>query len=344
MIRIKYVGILFAVTFQLIAQGRFHGQETEGLALRMPIQLKGLKSVSLVVFVSPFDIPNSEEIRQNIERAAKKIITESGLSLGREQGAWFSILVEPNSVSDNIQGNYFIVMIRTKLSEHAILMRDPTLSDSFVTWEKDWVELVRADDLMSHILEEVMDQVESFCSDWQTVKELTSIESPISVGMMMDKRIYNPSGWNLPETSDLQFESREIITYPDVPLSLEVELYKMKARSRVDEYFILNPFKEQRQMMPDLVVREYPLDMKVFRDAQSGDILCYYYVRLAEAIPRSELEKTPEGRESIASRRASLILHQSYLFDLDDDGKYESEFDASECLVILLKLKLGVFR
>lgn len=122
MIKIKYVGILFAVIIQLLAQGRALGQESQGTALRMPIQLKGLKSVSLVVYVRPFDIPNSEEIRQSIEKAAKKIITESGLSLGTEQNAWFSIIVEPYSVSDIIQGDYFISMIRTKLSERATFM------------------------------------------------------------------------------------------------------------------------------------------------------------------------------------------------------------------------------
>jgi len=48
-------------------------------------------------------------------------------------------------------------------------------------------------------------------------------------GTAEDIRIYNPSGWNLPETSDLQFVSREIISHPDIPVTLEVEKYESKS-------------------------------------------------------------------------------------------------------------------
>lgn len=169
-------------------------------------------------------------------------------------------------------------------------------------------------------------------------------------GTMMDKRIYNPSGWNLPETSDLQFVSREIINHPDIPVTLEVEKYEKKDRSTRDEYFILNVFVDKGKVVPGLFVREYPEELKVYRDAERGDILCYYYVRLAEYMPRSELAKTPEGRETIAFQ-VPVDAYISFVVDLDDDGKFESEYDFSlfnfdemKGLIEVLKLKLGTCR
>ncbi len=169
-------------------------------------------------------------------------------------------------------------------------------------------------------------------------------------GTAEDIRIYNPSGWNLPETSDLQFVSREIISHPDIPVTLEVEKYESKVRSTRDEYFVLNAFVDKGKVVPDLFVREYPEQLKVFRDAQTGDILCYYYVRLAEYMPRSELAKTPEGRETIAFQ-VPVDAYISYVVDLDDDGRFESEYDFSlfefdemKGLVEVLKFKFAARR
>lgn len=174
-----YIIVLFVLIFQLAAQGRVLCQKPEALREVYPEQLKGLKSVSLVVYVSSFDIPNSEEIKQKIERTAKKMLKKTGLSIGSEQRAVFSILVYPYMINEPPLPDYLMVQVRTRLNEDAALKRDPSLRNphGYVTWDCDWVGLIRRAELVTRILEEVKDQVEDFCTDWELVRDLKKNES-----------------------------------------------------------------------------------------------------------------------------------------------------------------------
>ncbi|HAV41365.1 MAG TPA: hypothetical protein DCW97_03015 [Acidobacteria bacterium] len=67
-------------------------------------------------------------------------------------------------------------------------------------------------------------------------------------------------------------------------------------------------------------------------------------------MPRSELAKTPEGRETIAFQ-VPVDAYISYVVDLDDDGRFESEYDFSlfefdemKGLVEVLKFKFAARR
>lgn len=175
----RNVTIFLLIILQFAVQGSSRNQDSEGTGDKLPEQLKGLKSVYLVVFVDPFDISNSKEIGQKIEKTAKKLLCKAGLSLGSEQGAVLSIVVDSYTIKETILSDYLIIQVRTVLSEEATLKRDPSLWNphGYHTWSCYWVDLMRRAELVTLILEEVKDQVEDFCSDWQLVRDLTLKDS-----------------------------------------------------------------------------------------------------------------------------------------------------------------------
>ncbi len=173
----RYAIIYLAIILQFAGQCNTYAQDSPQASYVPPWQLKGLKSVFLVVVVLPWDIPKSSEIGDKIERFANKLLQKAGLVTGGdEQGAVLSIVVSADKIEEKALQGRLIIQVRTELSEEATFKRDPTLDNphGFTTWDYDSVELVRLNDLESRILKEAKYQVEEFCSDWQMIKELTS--------------------------------------------------------------------------------------------------------------------------------------------------------------------------
>lgn len=170
---IRYVAAFFAITLQLATQSSPFCQESQGTNDKLSEQLKGLKSVNLVVSVIYFHIPESTEIENRIEKTVKKVLYKAGLSLGSEQGAVLSIVVDSFLINEKALKNHLIIKVRTELLEEAALKRAPTLGNphGYITWDIDWVELVRREDLETSILGEVKDQVEEFCAHWQLARD-----------------------------------------------------------------------------------------------------------------------------------------------------------------------------
>lgn len=164
-----YPIVLVSMALLLIVQCDLPIQASQRINNKVCEQLKGLISVNLVVWVSPFEISGSTEIEQKIERAVKKILDNAGLALGDEQGAVLSIVVNSFTLNERALKNHLIIQVQTELLEEATLKRAPTLGNphGYVTWDIVWVDLVRREDLGAFILDEVKDQVREFCADWQ---------------------------------------------------------------------------------------------------------------------------------------------------------------------------------
>lgn len=130
------------------------------------VQLRGLKSVYVVTFVDN-DIPGYNEIQKQIHTIAEKMLGSAGISLNGEQGTTISITANLYPIKDKLFSDWNIVQIRTVLREKVSLTRDISLRipDGAITWERKWVILKRHSDLEPGILEEVRDQIESFCAD-----------------------------------------------------------------------------------------------------------------------------------------------------------------------------------
>jgi len=169
----NYSTVLVSMALQLTIQCGLPIQASQRTNDKVHEQLKGLKSVNLVVWVSPFHIPESTEIEQKIEKAVKKVLYKAGLAIGDEQGAVLSIVVDSFSINEKVLKSRLIIKIQTKLLEEAALKRAPTLGNphGYITWDIDWVELVHRENLETFILGKVKDQVEEFCADWQLARD-----------------------------------------------------------------------------------------------------------------------------------------------------------------------------
>jgi hypothetical protein len=168
-----YITLSVAITLQLAAQSGSSNQNSQQASDRVSEQLKGLKFVHLIVWVSPFHIPEYAEIDQRIEKTVKEYLLKTGLLLGDEQGAVLSIEVDSYSIDDKALQDRLIVRVWTKLHEEATLKRAPSLGNphGYDTWDYGWVELVRKEDLLKFVLGEVKDQIEEFCDDWQLARD-----------------------------------------------------------------------------------------------------------------------------------------------------------------------------
>ncbi len=163
--------------------------------------------------------------------------------------------------------------------------------------------------------------------------------------------MYNPQGWNLPKTSDMRFISRQIKHYSGIAPDIEIEEYRENDRETRDEYFILNNvIKGKKKTDLRSYIREYPLRLKIFRILGKKEILFYLYDRLAEYMPRSELETTAKGRAIIANI-VPVDWLSSYIVDLNNDGLYETMYDSffidmdeEKSLIYVLNIKLDVLK
>ncbi len=170
---IRNVTILSVLTLLIAAQSSPQNQNSQTARYKLREQLKGLKSISLVVWVSPFDIRMSAEIEHKVEVSAKKILREAGLSLGNEQGAVLSVAVRSFLPGERSLQKYLIVQVKAELLEEAILKRDSKLANphGFITWDADTVELLPKERLEKVVLKDAIDLIKEFCSDWQLTKD-----------------------------------------------------------------------------------------------------------------------------------------------------------------------------
>ena len=175
----RSIGCIIAfliITLQLSIQGSSSSQNPREASDVVREQLRGLKIVDLIVYVDSLNISNSAAIESRIEKAAKRMLSKAGILLGKEQGAWLSIDVEgyPVDLQDHL-----IVQVWTKLYEEAALKRAPTLRNphGYITWDTNWADLVRKQDIETFALKEAKDQLDEFCLDWETARDWAKIRS-----------------------------------------------------------------------------------------------------------------------------------------------------------------------
>ncbi len=173
---LRYLIAFLTLSASVAVQGIALGQDNPKASYRLPEQLKGLKSITLIIDVISLDIPknamSTTEVEQKAERLAEKMIRKAGLSLKDERHSYLGITVYAYRIDEKTLPDHLIIQVRTELHEEAILKRNPALEDQyFTTWDYDWVELVSLRELESFILKEVEDQVEEFCRLWQWVND-----------------------------------------------------------------------------------------------------------------------------------------------------------------------------
>ena len=135
-----------------------------------PVQLRGLKSVFVIVFVD-FNIPYCSNIEHQLKSVSERTLKNAGLSLGDEQHATLIINVLAYQVKEKPFADFVVIQVRTELHEEMTFVRFPILSNPHgtITWHQDWVELKRWSEVKAFIFNEVSDQIKSFCSDWESV-------------------------------------------------------------------------------------------------------------------------------------------------------------------------------
>jgi hypothetical protein len=179
--------------------------------------------------------------------------------------------------------------------------------------------------------------ITSFCSD------------PI-----IEKRIINPLGWNLPDLSYLEKESTEVKEYPGISKKIIVETYEYKGKGFPPHYYIYN-----KQILKGGVVdlnnevREWVEGLKIFNVEGEKEVICYQYDCVqGETLSSKEVQKKEvEKKELLSGLTVNGVAGfwvSCYILDIDGDGIYESLFSAyekdmtkEEVLISVLKLKLG---
>jgi len=167
-IRFSYLLILACLFF--VPQYSCWSEEAILSTSVKPVQLRGLKSVFLIAFVD-FNIPNYSNIEHQLKSVSERTLKNAGLSLGDEQNATLVIKVFAYHIKDKSLADFVVIQVRTELHEKMIFIRDPKLTNPHgaTTWHQDWVELKRWAEVKAYIFNEVSDQIESFCSDWESV-------------------------------------------------------------------------------------------------------------------------------------------------------------------------------
>jgi hypothetical protein len=166
---------------------------------------------------------------------------------------------------------------------------------------------------------------------------------------IIEKRIINPLGWNLPDLSYLEKESTEVKEYPGISKKMIVDTYEYKGKKDTPHYYIYN-----KQILKGGVVdlnnevREWVKGLKIFNVEGEKEVICYRYDCVKESTPRQkEVEKKKDESVLIVDGVVGFWVSR-YILDLEGDGIYESLFSAyekdmtqKEVLISVLKLKLG---
>jgi hypothetical protein len=131
-----------------------------------PVELKGLKSVLLYLYIEPH-IPNSSEIEQRLERFAAEKLKSMGLTVDNSQPTMFSIEVELCPVELDECSKFTIIIVQVKVIDEVRLLRKASVKKPVdaVIWEDYDVGLLSREDFEKYIFEKVERQIELFRTD-----------------------------------------------------------------------------------------------------------------------------------------------------------------------------------
>ena len=141
-------------------------QEPQQSASIVPMELKGLKSVLLNVYVDPY-ISGSKEIEKHVEANAAKLLTKAGFSLDNKQRGTLSIEVDLHPIRLPLLAEYAMVQVRIRLIEDVRLLRKPSLKTPIAAdiWEWDATDLMLRSDIGKYITEETENLIRLFLSN-----------------------------------------------------------------------------------------------------------------------------------------------------------------------------------
>ena len=131
-----------------------------------PVQLKGLKSFLLYVYIDP-SIPNSAEITDCVKARATGMFAEAGLSLDDKQRATLAVEVDLYPLDLPIFVEYTMAQISVSLLEEVRLLRKPSLKKSIaaVTWHMNIFDTLLLSDVRAFIKKRTEDLIRLFLSD-----------------------------------------------------------------------------------------------------------------------------------------------------------------------------------
>ena len=166
--------------------------------------------------------------------------------------------------------------------------------------------------------------------------------------------VFNLKGWNIPDISKLKkilVEETKILE--DLP-RIRIEYYKYvngDKKNYTKPYVILNKITKDGivDLREDLSTyqREWVKSLKLFKIENGEKILCYQYECAPATSPSDTIR---EYLQSIKEQRAVLVggvfgsVFSVYIADLDNDGIYESKFNAYNNEYALYSILRSKFR
>jgi hypothetical protein len=160
---------------------------------------------------------------------------------------------------------------------------------------------------------------------------------------LLDKRVINPLGWNIPDQKMLRLEEVERKNYPGISSSIIVELYGYEGRFKSTAgYYITNPvFYEDKSIKPNQLMKQKVEGLDIYKTSD-GRVLCYCYSFLDAGLTR----ESQAGMAKSFTISGGMI---AFIADLDNDGLNESWFPLSgytkkdeQLLVSIMRAKLGL--
>lgn len=143
----------------------------------------------------------------------------------------------------------------------------------------------------------------------------------------------NPKGWNLPNLANFEKTSTKLISLATPYPQIIVEHYTYDD-NRKKEYLLINKdtsngkvdFREK----PYTYVREWPLNIDIFRSKDNRGIVCWKYDRMIDNKLSSEILEYDFHLKKRRSPNFDFGLTKynnisSFIFDLDNDGIIESQ-------------------
>jgi hypothetical protein len=151
-------------TMPMRIQGQF--QKPPQSASIVPMELKGLKSVLLNVYIDPY-ISGSKEIAKHVEANAAELLTRAGLSLDNKQRGTLSIEVDLHPIRLPPFAEYAMVQVRIRLIEDVRLLRKPSIKTPIAAdiWEWDVTDVMLRSDIGEYITEETENLIRLFLSN-----------------------------------------------------------------------------------------------------------------------------------------------------------------------------------
>jgi hypothetical protein len=152
-----------------------------------------------------------------------------------------------------------------------------------------------------------------------------------------DNRVFNLKGWNVPDTSKMEKISNETKRLLNHLPEIEIENYQANPldKNNIHHYKILNKKVTEKSVdlreELDTYQEEWVKKLKVFKEKDTQKILCYQYDCLrgdvASEIFIHYLRTIKADRSYHIGGMAGGWVSE-YIADLDDDGIFESRFNA----------------